>query len=50
MSSPKRWPTWFASPTGGEALGGTIRVDSPAGQGTSLQIDLPILRGDHSSS
>ena len=25
-----------------EALGGTIRVDSPAGQGTRLQIDLPI--------
>jgi signal transduction histidine kinase len=25
-----------------EALGGTIRVHSPAGQGTSLQIDLPI--------
>jgi signal transduction histidine kinase len=25
-----------------EALGGTIRLHSPAGQGTSLQIDLPI--------
>jgi hypothetical protein len=25
-----------------EALGGTIKVDSPAGQGTRLQIDLPI--------
>jgi signal transduction histidine kinase len=25
-----------------EALGGTIEVHSPAGQGTSLQIDLPI--------
>ncbi|HET7519020.1 MAG TPA: sensor histidine kinase, partial [Actinomycetes bacterium] len=29
-----------------EALGGTIIVESPAGQGTSLQIDLPIDRGD----
>jgi signal transduction histidine kinase len=27
-----------------EALGGSIRVDSPAGQGTSLQVDLPIDR------
>jgi len=25
-----------------EALGGTVKVDSPAGQGTRLQIDLPI--------
>ena len=25
-----------------EALGGTIKVHSPAGQGTRLQIDLPI--------
>ena len=25
-----------------EALGGTIQVHSPAGQGTRLQIDLPI--------
>jgi signal transduction histidine kinase len=31
-----------------EALGGTIRVHSPAGQGTRLQIDLPI--GDRPSS
>ena len=27
-----------------EALGGSIRVDSPDGQGTSLQVDLPIDR------
>jgi signal transduction histidine kinase len=32
-----------------EALGGTISVESPAGQGTSLQIDLPIDRGDRPS-
>jgi signal transduction histidine kinase len=25
-----------------EALGGTITIQSPAGQGTRLQIDLPI--------
>jgi signal transduction histidine kinase len=31
-----------------EALGGTVRVHSPAGQGTRLQIDLPIQ--DHPSS
>ena len=32
-----------------EALGGTIRLDSPAGQGTRLQIDLPIRRDDRPS-
>jgi signal transduction histidine kinase len=32
-----------------EALGGTIRLDSPAGQGTVLQIDLPIHRADRPS-
>jgi signal transduction histidine kinase len=33
-----------------EALGGTIRVESPAGRGTSLQIDLPTGHGDRPSS
>ena len=33
-----------------EALGGSIRLDSPAGQGNRLQIDLPIHGGDHPSS
>jgi signal transduction histidine kinase len=33
-----------------EALGGTITIRSPAGQGTRLQIDLPIHRGDRPSS
>ena len=32
-----------------EAVGGTIQVESPAGHGTRLQIDLPI-RGDRPSS
>jgi signal transduction histidine kinase len=32
-----------------EALGGTITLDSPAGQGTRLQIDLPIHREDRPS-
>jgi len=32
-----------------EALGGTIAVHSPAGQGTSLQVDLPIGLGDRPS-
>jgi signal transduction histidine kinase len=33
-----------------EALGGSIRLDSPAGQGTRLQIDLPIHDSDRPSS
>jgi signal transduction histidine kinase len=33
-----------------EALGGTIRLDSPVGQGTTLQVDLPTHRGDRASS
>jgi signal transduction histidine kinase len=32
-----------------EALGGTIKVHSPAGQGTSLQVDLPIDNGQRPS-
>jgi signal transduction histidine kinase len=28
-----------------EALGGTITVDSPAGQGTTLLVDLPVAAG-----
>jgi signal transduction histidine kinase len=33
-----------------EALDGSIRIDSPAGQGTSLQVDLPVDPGDRPSS
>ena len=33
-----------------QALGGSITLDSPAGQGTRLQIDLPIHHGDRPSS
>jgi signal transduction histidine kinase len=33
-----------------EALNGSIRIDSPAGQGTSLQVDLPVDPGGRPSS
>jgi signal transduction histidine kinase len=33
-----------------EALNGSIRIDSPAGQGTSLRVDLPLDPGDRPSS
>jgi signal transduction histidine kinase len=33
-----------------EALNGAIRIDSPAGRGTSLQVDLPVDLGDRPSS
>ena len=33
-----------------EALGGSISLDSPAGRGTRLRIDLPIHGGDRPSS
>jgi signal transduction histidine kinase len=32
-----------------EALGGTVTVHSPAGQGTNVQVDLPIGTGDRPS-
>ena len=35
-------PGWSASATGCEAMGGTLAVDSPTGQGTRLLVELPV--------